>query len=87
MQKHTVVGPPLDSFCCVYMSCHVTGVVQVVTACDRMVSSGIGYTDASRAFSVSVKDLASHFQENEVIAVSVCVECVLCECVCVECPL
>ncbi len=36
-----------------------------------MVSSGIGYTDASRAFSVSVKDLASHFQENEVIAVSV----------------
>ncbi len=55
---------------------------QVVSACDRMVSSGIGYTDASRAFSVSVKDLASHFQENEVIAVSMSGHVCVCVCVC-----
>ena len=36
-----------------------------------MVSTGILYTDASRAFSVSVRDLAAHFKENEVIPVSV----------------
>ncbi len=57
---------------------------QVVSACDRMVSSGIGYTDASRAFSVSVKDLASHFQENEVIAVSMSGRVCVCVCVCVH---
>jgi len=38
--------------------------------CDKMVAAGSTYTETCRSFSVSIKELASHFTEEEVVAVS-----------------
>ena len=43
---------------------------QVVQSCDRMVASGLGYTEACRVFSGSVRELSVHFKDNEVVSVS-----------------
>lgn len=43
---------------------------QVVQSCDRMVTTGQSYTEACRVFSTSLKGLASHFKDDEVVAVS-----------------
>ena len=42
----------------------------MVSTCDRMVVTGNSYTEACRSFSVSVKELSSHFQDSDVITVS-----------------
>ena len=44
--------------------------LQVVSTCDRMVATGNSYTEACRSFSVSIKELSSHFQDSEVVTVS-----------------
>lgn len=49
---------------------HVYVHVQVVSTCDRMVATGKSYTEACRSFSVSIKELSSHFQDSDVITVS-----------------
>lgn len=45
-------------------------VLQVVSTCDRMVATGNSYTEACRSFSVSIKELSSHFKDSEVVTVS-----------------
>ena len=44
--------------------------MQVVQSCDRMVNSGISYMEECRSFSVSVKELSSHFEKGESVSVS-----------------
>ncbi len=59
--------------------------------CDKMVTTGYAYTETCRSFSVSIKDLAMHFTQGEVVAVSwewcvfvcYCILKLLCICVCV----
>ena len=43
--------------------------LQVVSMCDKMVGTGNSYMESSRCFSVSLKELSSHFEETEVVKV------------------
>ena len=61
-----VCGSPVSHeyiVCCLVSS-------QVVSTCDRMVTTGNSYTEACRSFSVSIKELSSHFKDSEVVTVS-----------------
>ncbi len=58
-----------DCLICVFMV-HCSRRVQVVSTCDRMVATGNSYTEACRSFSVSIRELSTHFKELEVVSVS-----------------
>ena len=43
---------------------------KVVSSCDQMVLSGQTFLDASRSFSGTLKELATHFNDQETVSVS-----------------